>query len=148
MESQLHLLLMMYMPWLNTCIATLGPYMNNRSKVSWQLVLETKDCSNDYRWMVLISLWEKLRHVFGSWKWFTCNNFFRGEDTRQFRIDAVKTSRRPGNSTSKTGRGSGLSKKTMCSRCGKSADHDIWSMSSKRRNLQNMWKERAFPVGV
>ena len=43
---------------------------------------------------------------------------------------------------------SGLSKKTMCSRCGKSADHDIWSMSSKRHNLKNMWKEGTFPVGV
>ena len=50
--------------------------------------------------------------------------FLHEEDTRQFPIDAVKTSRRP-RSTSDTGRGSGLSKQTMCSRCGKSTNHDI-----------------------
>ena len=48
-----------------------------------------------------------------------------GEDTRQFPIDAMKTSRRLGKSTSDTGRGSGSSKQMICSGCGKSPYHDI-----------------------
>ena len=53
--------------------------------------------------------------------------FLRGDndETRQIPIDAVKTSKRPGKSMSDTGRGSGPSKQTMCSRCGKSLKHDI-----------------------
>ena len=51
--------------------------------------------------------------------------FLHREDTRQFPIDAVKTSKRPGKTMSDTCRVSGPSKKMMCSRCGKSANHDI-----------------------
>ena len=40
--------------------------------------------------------------------------FLCEEDTRQFPINVVKTSRRPGKSMSDTGQGSGPSKKTMC----------------------------------
>ena len=51
--------------------------------------------------------------------------FLCGDNTRQFPIDVMKTLRRPVRSMLNTGWGSGPSKQTIRSKCGKSPNYDI-----------------------
>ena len=100
----MHLLSMTYMPWLN--IATLGALHDELirdilvagirdKRLSERLQMDGSD----------LTLEKALTCIRQSEMVHQQQVILRGDETRQFPVDAVKTSKRPGKSTSNTGRG-------------------------------------------